>query len=509
MNYPVWYVPFGPEWLIVAIAVVHVFISHFAVGGGLFLVAGEARTRRHYDPALVEWLRRFTKFFILLTLVMGAVTGVGIWFTIGLISPEATSTLIHSFVWVWAIEWVFFFVEILSIIVYAYTWDSMPKAAHRVVGWIYFIAAYLSLVAIDGILSFMLTPGKWLQSHALFDGFFNPSYLPSLVARSLICAMLGGLFALLILSFSKDRTLKAEMGRYASYWVVLPALGLPPAMYWLLRTVPAPQKLLFRVNPIVENFTWVMVAASCLLVVVTFLFIWLKPRSLNTYVVLPLMVLAFAALGAAEWVREDIREPYLITDYLYINQIPVKQADAIREKGMLASSPWVSEKEITPANEAKAGEELFRMACSICHVPRKGFNALGPRLTGLDHAFVTALVSKTDLMRAGMPPFVGKPEEAAAVARYLMDNAPKEPVPNDGKAVWKRRCGECHTISGPFRPVADAFAGQKAEDIADTIASIEMMNDQMPRWTGNDVEKTALARYLSEACKASAKGGAK
>jgi len=43
--------------------------------------------------------------------VVGAVTGVGIWFTIGLIAPEATSNLIHTFVWVWAIEWVFFLVE--------------------------------------------------------------------------------------------------------------------------------------------------------------------------------------------------------------------------------------------------------------------------------------------------------------------------------------------------------------------------------------------------------------
>ncbi len=96
---------------------------------------------------------------------------------------------------------------------------------------------------------------------------------------------------------------------------------------------------------------------------------------------------------------------------------------------------------------------------------------------GLDHAFVTALVSKTELIRAGMPPWVGKPEEAAAVARYLMDNTPKEPVSNDGKAVWERRCGMCHDIGGPFRPVADAFKGQKPEDIAETIGSIEVMSE--------------------------------
>jgi mono/diheme cytochrome c family protein len=128
---------------------------------------------------------------------------------------------------------------------------------------------------------------------------------------------------------------------------------------------------------------------------------------------------------------------------------------------------------------------------------------------GLDHAFVSALVSKTDLIRAGMPPWVGKPEEAEAVARYLMDNTPKEPVSNDGQAVWNRRCGQCHSINGVFRPVAGAFSGQNPEDIAETIRSIEVMSDQMPPWTGNDIERKALAQYLAEACAAPAKGGAK
>ncbi|MCK7482119.1 MAG: hypothetical protein M0C28_36935 [Candidatus Moduliflexus flocculans] len=40
MNYPVWELP-APGLLIAAVAIVHVFISHFAVGGGLFLVLAE------------------------------------------------------------------------------------------------------------------------------------------------------------------------------------------------------------------------------------------------------------------------------------------------------------------------------------------------------------------------------------------------------------------------------------------------------------------------------------
>ena len=40
MNYPVWDIP-ASGLLIAFIAIVHVFVSHFAVGGGLYLVLTE------------------------------------------------------------------------------------------------------------------------------------------------------------------------------------------------------------------------------------------------------------------------------------------------------------------------------------------------------------------------------------------------------------------------------------------------------------------------------------
>ncbi|HSM13875.1 MAG TPA: cytochrome ubiquinol oxidase subunit I, partial [Thermoanaerobaculia bacterium] len=128
-----------------AIAVVHVFISHFAIGGGLYLVVTEHWARRRNDAAALAYLERLSRFFVLTTLVAGALTGVGIWFVIGLLNPAATELLIHHFVWGWAIEWTFFAVEILAAILYYYGWRRMGARAHLALGWIYFVAAWLSL----------------------------------------------------------------------------------------------------------------------------------------------------------------------------------------------------------------------------------------------------------------------------------------------------------------------------------------------------------------------------
>jgi hypothetical protein len=103
-------------------------VSHFAVGGGLFLVLTERRARREHDSKLLGWLKSHTKFFVLVTVVYGAVSGVGIWFTIALISPLATSNLIHAYVWGWAIEWVFFFLEITAALLYFYGGTNSKRA---------------------------------------------------------------------------------------------------------------------------------------------------------------------------------------------------------------------------------------------------------------------------------------------------------------------------------------------------------------------------------------------
>jgi hypothetical protein len=98
MDYPFWDLPFGYGILIAVVAILHVFISHFAIGGGFFLVVSERVARKAGDTVHLEFLERLSKFFVLATLVTGALTGVGIWFVIGLLNPAAVAVLIHNFI---------------------------------------------------------------------------------------------------------------------------------------------------------------------------------------------------------------------------------------------------------------------------------------------------------------------------------------------------------------------------------------------------------------------------
>jgi len=76
MHYPWWYVPQATAPMLIAlIAVVHVLVSHYAVGGGLFLAIETGYAYRSGDQDYLGYLRRHARFFILLTVVFGAITG--------------------------------------------------------------------------------------------------------------------------------------------------------------------------------------------------------------------------------------------------------------------------------------------------------------------------------------------------------------------------------------------------------------------------------------------------
>ncbi len=85
----------------------HVFVAHFAVGGGLYLVLTERWGLRAGLPGVVAHAKQHSRFFLLLTVVFGALSGVGIWFVIGITGPDTTFLLIRTFVWGWATEWPF------------------------------------------------------------------------------------------------------------------------------------------------------------------------------------------------------------------------------------------------------------------------------------------------------------------------------------------------------------------------------------------------------------------
>jgi len=237
MDYPLFLVPhIGGSWLIGAVAIFHVIIAHFAIGGGLLTVVTEQLSARRENALWLAFARKHAVFLVLLSSVLGALSGVGIWFTVGVVHPAAVASLIRSFVWGWAIEWVFFIVEMAAALLYVGTWDRVSRKTHLAIGWIYFVAAYLSLVVINGIVTFMLTPGWWLETRAFWDGFFNPTYWPSLVLRTGIALMLAGAYGWLVAARMPGNGERVALVRYLAVWGIAGVAVAGAGVAWWGRT---------------------------------------------------------------------------------------------------------------------------------------------------------------------------------------------------------------------------------------------------------------------------------
>jgi mono/diheme cytochrome c family protein len=494
MNYPFWDVPVSYGVLMAIIAVLHVFISHFAIGGGLYLVAREQQARRNNDQRTLEFLEKLSKFFILVTLVMGALTGVAIWFIIGLISPTATEALIHNYVWGWATEWTFFVVEITAALIYYYGWQRMAARDHLIVGWIYFIAAWLSLFIINGIITFMLTPGDWLRTGNFWDGFFNPTFWPSLVLRTGVSVMLAGLYALLVVARYGPSEFKENTVRTTTQWAIAGLALTALSQWWYWSAIPAAitsKALQVMPTPIValRYSVWLAVIIALLLVV----FGLGMARRLPMAAAVLLMALGLAWFGAFEWFRESIRKPFIITGYIYGNGVEVAQLNRYHKDGYLTGLAYRS---------GDDGADLFRHACRSCHTI-DGYKPLKPAFDGTDHAFIAAIVRATHLLKGNMPPFPGTAAEADQIASFIQRYTDRRPLDEIcelqgvdlGQKAYDLRCGKCHIIGGAGDKTK-SFVGLSADDISGMLDAAENLGEGMPAYTGNPAERAALVAFL-------------
>ncbi len=418
MDYPLFLVPhIGGGWLIGMVAILHVIISHFAVGGGLLVVATEQIAARRNDPLWLAFAQRLSTFLVLLSAVLGAITGVGIWFTIGLVHPAATAALIHTFVWGWAIEWVFFFIEIAAALLYVGTWDKISRRLHVTIGWIYFVAAYISLVIINGIVTFMLTPGRWLETRSFWDGIFNPTYWPSLLLRTGITLMMAGVFAWVVAAWMRDADGRRGLVRYLSGWtlagVVLTALGF----LWWQGNIPADAKAMVFPGDALLRSTFLLGAGTLILLAALVVALgYLLPRGFGIVAAIVAVILAGTVFGSFERVREGSRKPFVIHGYMYSNGVRVDEVGRLNKEGFLTKAKWAGLG--VPAGPLATGEQVFRGQCQMCH-SLNGYLAITKYVEGQDAEGLAAFFEALRGGRPGMPPIIGTEEEIKALAEYL------------------------------------------------------------------------------------------
>jgi mono/diheme cytochrome c family protein len=438
MDFPAFHLDFfGNRILFAVIGILHVLINHaLAVGAVPFIALMEWRGHRQGFPAWDDLAYRILKVCFIITTSVGALTGVGIWFSASLVNPYAIASLLRVFFWFWLMEWLVFLAEVTLIMVYFltwYGWGQRNKKAHIALGFGLSLFSWFTMAVIVAILGFMMHTGRWPQHPTLLSGILNPIYGPQLLFRTAAAMIAAGVWGLFLAYFFTKRggDFRARVVRFACAWSLAwtPFCLAGAALYW--KVIPQWMLSNLPVALATQAFEqWhrtlaYLVGAAVILVAVVALWGLIRPRWLPRWVLLAPFILSMAMLAYFERIREFIRKPYAIADYMYSSGLRPEEYPLLKEEGLLAHATYVSVRDVTGENRIEAGREVFTIACTRCHTVT-GVNSVVSKLTGLygpkpwEHAVVRGYLTNMHNTRPFMPPAPGSDEELDALTDYLL-----------------------------------------------------------------------------------------
>ena len=429
----------GTRILIGLMAGLHVLINHpLAVGIYPLLCLMEYIAIRKNWKKLDELAYRITFIVFVITTTVGAMTGVGIWLTTSLAAPFAIGSLLRVFFWGWFAEWIVFICEVVLALVYFMTWkrwsEGAEKRRHLKVGIALSIMSWFTMALIVAVLSFMMDSGGWTDNKNFFTALFNPLYVPQLAFRTTYALMAAGFFALFCAYFFTKRNteLRTWMIRFCCIW----SLGFGMACYisgYLYEVIlPGAIKDSIAVGALTMKFaSWqhqfaiLLAVTGCAFMLLGFLGAF-EPQWFPRWAMIVPLFLSVWLLGHFERVREFIRKPYIISNYMYSNGVRKEEVAMLQYEGMLKQATYVKYPMVTPENRVAAGREVFSLSCVCCHTT-DGLNGVLGKFTNIygkgawDNKAMKAFVSTMHVSRPYMPPFSGNDEEAEALVAYILD----------------------------------------------------------------------------------------
>ena len=447
MDFPMFHLDWlNNRMLIAIIAILHVIINHgLAVGFMPFVTWLEQRGVTKSGPDQVtdlEWdnmVYKIMKVAFIITTTLGAMTGVGIWFSVALVSPASIGSLIRVFYWAWFTEWIVFVIEVVLIMIYFLTWKNSntslaAKLRHINFGWYLSLFSWITMAIIVSILGFMMDPGNWQTHQSLLNGFTNPIYLPQLLFRTPTAMLVAGIFGMFLITlFTKSKPeIREKAVKYASKWLLFWAPLSLFGAYMYYRAMPEAMTAnmstavgTLSFSQYYDALLYVAAVGAGFTLIIGVIGIY-KTRLLRPYMVVIPVLTAIAYLGFFERVREFIRKPYIIGQYMYSNLLLQDDYVVYRQDGVLKHATYTSVTEINDDNKVEAGKNVFVIACSRCHTAQ-GVNSVvdvfermyGTKGQLLDVSSMAAYMPNMHTGRTFMPEFPGNEKEAEALATYI------------------------------------------------------------------------------------------
>ena len=229
----------GARTAIWIVAQLHLFFAAFTLGAPIFIVICEylgVRTKDFRYERLAKETMKVVAIAYGLTAVFGAM------FAFLLMGPyqSFTNSLFEDFFPVFGFYGLFILLESILMYTYWYTWDSLAnrKGIHISLGVTLNIVGTLSMMLMNAVGSFMLTPPESVETAGLWSLINNPSWTGLNLHRFIANLTFGGFIVALFAAFmfltskkKEDKAFYDWMGFIGNFIGVATLIALPIAGY--------------------------------------------------------------------------------------------------------------------------------------------------------------------------------------------------------------------------------------------------------------------------------------
>jgi cytochrome bd-type quinol oxidase subunit 1 len=457
MEWPPIIVPvLGRSGLIALVALLHIpFFVNFVMGAPIIAVISEWLGKKTGDPRY-DKLSKNLSVMVLVTVGVGAFGGIALVATNLGLFPTFFSSAVRIFFWPLLIEISFFLIETIFIAIYRYTYDQMAhRPLHMVYGLLGAFGAWMSGFLINGLASFMLTPGIWAETHNIFNAIFNPSFFASFTHRAIAAFSITGFFLIIYALWKHTRAKNDEEKEYgiwslnyAGKWALIAtAIQFLPGV-WYLYSLEIGTRYAAPEGSVVPKFLggevfvfWFggILLATLAILIAWFLAVQYPRRGVTVFGKLILITSVLMILSTNAFMgfsRERVRKPYLVYGLVYGNEMMsemMKNAFAEQEAQQQQEISPTAQNQIivetsTPPPPAAAtgvvdpGFALFQQfSCIGCHTYNGQGGQVGPVLTEVGKR-LTADEIKTLIQNppAGMPLIAIPSEDMETLVNFLI-----------------------------------------------------------------------------------------
>jgi len=297
------------------------------------------------------------------------------------------------------------------------------------------------LVLITGITAFQLDIGNWAPEKGMWAAFFNPQTFPQIIARSGASLLMASLYIYLHAAFKlrHDLNLRSLVETRTATWSMVGAVLVTIGGAWWYLSLPASSKAAMAGASALNILTALVFAASAIVFFMLYFGPHRNPGWINPGFAILYFVIGIAATSTGEFIREGVRKPYIIYNYVVGNNILISEIPKLQATGYLNGGVWTKAfvkthypqvidpdgnvngaklLQLPGSDQVALGKVLFQYHCNDCHSER-GFSAVSEYTRGWSESMINTVVTHLDKAHYFMPPWCGTQEEAMLLTKFL------------------------------------------------------------------------------------------